>query len=78
MPELGDILPLPQKNEAVTEFLQNRRSNLAKVMSDPGPTEAQLETLLTIAARVPDHRKLAPWRFVSFTGKAREQFGQHI
>ena len=78
MPELDDLLPLPTKNTSVTEFLKNRRSNLAKLMSEPGPDAAQIETFLTIAARVPDHRKLAPWRFVVFQGEARASFGQHI
>ena len=78
LPELDDILPLPAVNEGVTDFLQNRRSNLAKLMSGPGPDAGQIETILTIAARVPDHRKLAPWRFVLFQDKARADFGQHI
>lgn len=78
MPELDDIFPLPSRNEAVSEFLSNRRSNLAKLMGGPGPNEAQLNDFLTIAARVPDHRKLAPWRFVVFKGQARADFGQHI
>jgi len=78
MPKLDDVLPLPTVNSPVTEFLKNRRSNLAKLMSGPGPDATQLETLLTIAARVPDHRKLAPWRFVVFQGEARASFGQHI
>ena len=78
LPELDDILPLPTMNEGVTDFLQNRRSNLAKLMSGPGPDAGQIETILTIAARVPDHRKLAPWRFVLFQDKARADFGQHI
>ena len=78
MPELDDVLPLPSENEAVSEFLKNRRSNLAKLMGGEGPSAAQLDELLTIAARVPDHRKLAPWRFVIFKGQARANFGQHI
>lgn len=78
MPELDDVMPLPQKNEAVTAFLKTRRSNMAKVMGGTGPSEAELEELLSIAARVPDHRKLAPWRFVIFSGDARSDFGQHI
>lgn len=78
MPDLDEILPLPAVNAPVTEFLKNRRSNLAKLMAGPGPDAAQIETLLTIAARVPDHRKLAPWRFVVFHGEARASFGQHI
>lgn len=78
MPELDQAIPLPRKNEAVTEFLKTRRSNLAKLMGEPGPSEAELTELLKIAARVPDHRKLTPWRFVVFAGQARADFGQHI
>ena len=78
MPSLDEIFPLPSLKPEVTDFLKNRRSNLAKLMGGSGPSEAQLEEFLTIAARVPDHRKLAPWRFVIFKGQARADFGQHI
>lgn len=69
---------LPAHNKAVTDFLQNRRSNMSKAMMAPGPTGQELQDLLNIAARVPDHRKLGPWRFVLFEGKARKTFGKHI
>jgi len=78
MPAPDEIFPLPTPNSRVTEFLKNRRSNLAKLMDGPGPDASQLEELLTIAARVPDHRKLAPWRFIIFQGEARTAFGKHI
>ena len=78
MPAPDEIFPLPTAKPEVTDFLKNRRSNLAKLMGGSGPSEAQLEEFLTIAARVPDHRKLAPWRFVIFKGQARADFGQHI
>lgn len=78
MPELDQAMPLPTKNEAVTEFLKMRRSNMAKVMGGVGPSEAELAELLSIAARVPDHRKLAPWRFEVFAGEARAAFGKHL
>ena len=78
MPSPDEIFPLPSLKPEVTDFLKNRRSNLAKLMGGSGPSEAQLEEFLTIAARVPDHRKLAPWRFVIFKGQARADFGQHI
>jgi len=78
MPDTDTIFPMPSLNPEVTRFLENRRSNLAKDMTDPGPDDALLTKLLTIAARVPDHRKLAPWRFVLFQGQARADFGQHI
>ena len=72
------LFSLPREQAAITKFLSERRSNLAKFMTDPGPSRAQLGSLLTIAARVPDHRKLAPWRFIVFEGKSREVFGTHI
>ena len=57
------------------DLLRTRRSVVAKVMVPPGPSAEQLETLLEIAARVPDHGKLVPWRFVIFEGDARARFG---
>ena len=39
-------------------------------MSGPGPSPAELETILTIGSRVPDHGKLTPWRFIVFEGDA--------
>lgn len=58
------------------EFLQKRRSVLARNMTGPGPDAAQVKTLLSIAARVPDHGKLAPWRFVVLEGDARAKLGR--
>jgi nitroreductase len=43
----------------------------ADMLPDSGPSDADIDTLLTIASRVPDHGKLAPWRFIVFTGDAR-------
>lgn len=73
-----DTFPLPQESEAVLEFLETRRSNLAKVMSEPGPSPDELDRILSIGARVPDHRKLSPWRYIIFQGDARANMGQHI
>ena len=57
------------------ELLLTRRSVKADMLGDPGPSSAELTTILTAAARVPDHKKLAPWRFVIFEGEARAAFG---
>ena len=67
--------PLPARNDAVLEFLSRRRSNLAKAMSGPGPSAEQLDTILRIGTRVPDHRKLSPWRITVFQGTSREHVG---
>jgi len=78
MPDTPENFPLPTQRPEVTEFLKSRRSNLAKLMIEPGPDAAQISELLEIAARVPDHRKLAPWRFILFQGEARANFGPHL
>jgi nitroreductase len=60
------------------ELLKTRRSVKPREMSGPGPSPADLETILTIGARVPDHGKLAPWRFIVFEGEARHRAGEII
>jgi nitroreductase len=60
------------------QLLQTRRSVKPMELAGPGPGAAEIETLLTIAARVPDHGKLAPWRFVVFAGEARLAAGAII
>ncbi|MEO0426051.1 MAG: nitroreductase [Pseudomonadota bacterium] len=49
---------------AVLAFLANRRSRPAKTLDQSAPSRAELEQMLTLAARAPDHGKLEPWRFV--------------
>ena len=44
------------------ELLLKRRSVLARNMVAPGPNREQLETILMVGIRVPDHGKMAPWR----------------
>ena len=58
---------------AVLRLLETRRSTPPAYLAAPGPDAGQFDTLLTIAARVPDHGKLAPWRFIVFEGGARER-----
>jgi nitroreductase len=60
------------------ELLKTRRSVKPREMTGPGPSPADLDTILTIGARVPDHGKLAPWRFIIFEGDARARAGEII
>lgn len=60
------------------ELLKTRRSMKPREMTGPGPSPADLETILTIGARVPDHGKLAPWRFIVIEGAGRGVFGDLI
>lgn len=55
---------MSQRNEAALDFLLTRRSRPAKLLTAPAPSKDELTTILTAAARTPDHGKLEPWRFV--------------
>jgi nitroreductase len=59
-------------------LLKTRRSVKPVELASPGPTAAELDTILTVASRVPDHGKLAPWRFIVFEGDARLKAGEAI
>jgi nitroreductase len=81
------IPPQPRENEpadAVREsaetlaLLARRRSTKIAHLSEPGPTGAALNALIQLAARVPDHGKLGPWRFVIIEGDARARAGAAI
>ncbi len=53
------------------DLLRTRRSISAALLGPPGPTADQLSEMLRLAVRVPDHGKIAPWRFILFEGDAR-------
>lgn len=75
--ELGDPLdqrPAPQ----VLQFLARRRSTSAVTLTDPAPSAEELDTLLRLATRVPDHGKLAPWRFVVLQGADKAAFAARL
>jgi nitroreductase len=65
-------LPAPQ----TIDLLLSRRSGSAKAMTGPGPSPEELQTILRASARVPDHGKLFPWRFILFEGDARARMGK--
>ncbi|PLX37112.1 MAG: nitroreductase [Hyphomicrobiales bacterium] len=60
------------------DFLLTRRSVAALNLAEPAPEGETLRALLTAAARVPDHGKLAPWRFILFRGPAAETAGAKL
>jgi len=75
-PNQGERLAPHHKNDATLELLARRRSTAATAMSEPGPSPEEIDTLLSIAQRVPDHGKMAPWRFILFQDEERARFGQ--
>jgi nitroreductase len=58
------------------ELLKTRRSLKPIEMTGPGPSAAEIETILIIGSRVPDHGKLSPWRFIVFEGDGRTRAGE--
>lgn len=63
------------RSQETIDLLLTRRSAKALTMVEPGPDAQEVEIILRAGARVPDHGKLAPWRFVVFKGEARRDFG---
>jgi nitroreductase len=57
------------------QFLLDRRSIPARQLGDPGPDADQLQRLLAVAIRVPDHGKLTPWRLLLIRGEVRRRLG---
>jgi len=65
-------------NAALKAYLETRRSIPAFQMGEPGPSRAEIEEMLTLASRVPDHGKLAPWRFIVYSGAERERLSLEL
>lgn len=76
-PSFGDALPI-EASAPTLAFLARRRSASAMTLREPAPDEAALKDILGLAARAPDHGKLAPWRFIVLRGGAKAQFVQGL
>ena len=63
------------RSDQTIDLLLTRRSVKPMTMATPGPSDEDLDIILRAGARVPDHGKLAPWRFILFKGDARAAFG---
>jgi nitroreductase len=75
-PDADAALPASAPSAETLALLARRRSTLARLMTGPGPDAEQRDALVRLAARVPDHGKLFPWRFITFEGEARARFGE--
>lgn len=74
MSELGTALPHPVRDDALIARLRTRRSAPAQGLAAPGPSAAELETILEIGLRTPDHGKLFPWRLVVIGPETRARW----
>lgn len=64
--------------EALLSLLEARRSAGMTALTEPGPSDSELRRILGIAARVPDHGGLEPWRFIVLKGEARRRAGEAV
>ena len=76
-PQFGETVPIEASAETL-HFLTRRRSASALTLAEPGPSPAQLAELLQLATRVPDHGKLAPWRFIIIANEAKRTLLQKL
>lgn len=75
-PAADAMLAASQSNEHMLAFLNARRSFPAAALKEPGPNPEEVSQIVRMAMRVPDHRRLAPWRVIVFGGEARADAGE--
>lgn len=75
---VSSALPLPVRSSELLDRLASRRSAPAQQLAAPAPTGADLDTLLKLAVRSPDHGKLAPWRLVVMGPQSRAEIVQKL
>jgi nitroreductase len=78
MTDLNAALPLPVRSDEVLTRLAVRRSASAQLLAAPGPSEAEIEQILHLGARTPDHGKLFPWRFVVLGPQSRAELSEAL
>jgi len=76
--DLGAALPLPTASEDFADRLARRRSAPAQSLTGPGPSRAEIERILLLGARTPDHGKLFPWRFVVMGPQSRTDLAEAL
>ncbi len=63
---------------SIVDFLLKRSSVPIPELRAPAPTDSEIAILIAAASRVPDHGRLAPWRFILYRGDAREEIGRKL
>jgi len=77
-PAFGAPVDIAGPSPDTLALLARRRSASAPTLTDPAPSSAELQTLLRLATRVPDHGKLNPWRFIILEGQAKADYARSI
>ncbi len=78
LPRQGEAAVPARESAETLALLAQRRSTKVMHLMEPGPSAAELDALIALAARVPDHGKLGPWRFVVIDGDARARAGEAL
>jgi nitroreductase len=76
-PDFGAAVHTPTEAPFLTQ-IAHRRSASAQALQAPGPSADELDAILRLSARAPDHGKLFPWRFVVLEGKAKAGFAARL
>lgn len=76
--DLGEPMPAPTASSEHERRLALRRSAPAQDLTTPGPSPAQIQRILTLGARSPDHGKLFPWRFVVMGPQSRADLAERL
>ncbi len=77
-PEFGAPAECAHPSADALALLARRRSASAPLLAAPGPSPEELQTLLRLSARVPDHGKLNPWRFIILEGAAKAAYADGL
>ncbi len=78
LPREGEHAEAAHESADTLALLARRRSTKIAHFVEPGPNSEEVDALIRISARVPDHGKLGPWRFVVMEGEARARAGESI
>lgn len=65
-------------NSVLRDYLSSRRSVPIGFLAEPGPNPDELEQILRIGTRVPDHGKIMPWRLIIIDGDNRAKAGERL
>ena len=76
--DLGAALPLPTPSAELQQRLATRRSAPAQALTGPGPSRDEIERILHLGARTPDHGKLFPWRFIVLGAQSRADLAERL
>ena len=76
-PQFGQALSQKPSND-VLEALFFRRSAPAPTLHAPAPTPEEMDFLIRIGLRVPDHGKIGPWRIVRFTPESKTKLVENL